>query len=377
MDYKTLFDKASKEYVDKGAGRYMPNDVPTYMGIYLLMFGEVPHIISLENDGLYRNAEADTERYEDEGEYTEEVDVNIFKFDRVLKSRTMDSFAKHFEKLGGYIVRHDKFPVIVYDHLLIFIDDETYGTIVMTNKPVLEQYLIDLVVDEKNQDDKYCFCHYVTHNSNGFSQTSLKIGTWEDNVDLETNYNDDLPDKQIKDFLKSKQSGLVLLHGTPGTGKTHYIRHLMKNIKGRSFMLLDPNTFAYITDSSFIDLLLDAKNSVIILEDCENMLIDRAAGNSELTALLNLSDGILGDSFNFKFICTFNANISKLDKAVLRKGRLKVKYEFKSLSVEKTKRLADKLGKEIPENKEMTLAEIYNIEEDNGVKAEKQIGFRK
>ena len=139
-------------------------------------------------------------------------------------------------------------------------------------------------------------------------------------------------------------------------------------------MILDNSVFNYITDSSFIQLLINNQNAIIILEDCEEMLADRIAGNNKLSALLNLSDGIIGDSFNFKFICTFNSNISKLDPAIMRKGRMKLKYEFKKLDKKKVQVLAEKLNKDIP-NEDMTLADLFNYGEDNGVKQEKKIGF--
>lgn len=135
--------------------------------------------------------------------------------------------------------------------------------------------------------------------------------------------------------------------------------------------------FNYITDASFIHLLIDYKDSVIVLEDCETLLEDRARGNSRISALLNLSDGILGDSLNLKFICTFNADLTRIDPALLRKGRMKLKYEFKALTPDKVKTLAEKLGKSVPENKSYPLCEVYNFGEDNGVKqnTKKSIGF--
>jgi ATP-dependent 26S proteasome regulatory subunit len=107
------------------------------------------------------------------------------------------------------------------------------------------------------------------------------------------------------------------------------------------------------------------------------MLADRIAGNNHLTTLLNLSDGIIGDSFNFKFICTFNANITKIDKAILRKGRMRLKYEFKALCADKTKKLAESLNRNINEGESLTLADIYNYNLNNGGETIKnaKIGF--
>ena len=90
---------------------------------------------------------------------------------------------------------------------------------------------------------------------------------------------------------------------------------------------------------------------------------------------MNLADGLLGDGLKLKFLCTFNANINSIDKAVLRKGRLKYQYEFKALTPEKTQILAKELGKNIPEGKSLTVGEIYNYEEDNNASFKHKIGF--
>lgn len=69
--------------------------------------------------------------------------------------------------------------------------------------------------------------------------------------------------------------------------------------------------------------------------------------------MLNLTDGIIGEALNIKFICTFNCPLSQIDKAVLREGRLKLIYNFKKLSLEKTKNLLPSA------TEEMTLSQIY------------------
>lgn len=143
---------------------------------------------------------------------------------------------------------------------------------------------------------------------------------------------------------------------------------------------MDKSTFEYISSDTLINFLFSnsVKDSIFVLEDCEILLSDRMnTGNHLLSTILNLSDGILGDGLNIKFICTFNADINKLDKAILRKGRLKYKYEFKALTPEKTQELAAELGKEIPEGESLTVGDIYNWEEENGAEhgKAKRIGF--
>ena len=73
------------------------------------------------------------------------------------------------------------------------------------------------------------------------------------------------------------------------------------------------------------------------------------------------SDGLLGDAMHQQIIATFNCDLTTIDPALLRKGRLIANYEFNKLDLESSKILSDKLGFGIEKIIEpMTLAEIYN-----------------
>ena len=155
---------------------------------------------------------------------------------------------------------------------------------------------------------------YVTYSNQGFRTTLMKVK--EQDCDIQSNYNDDLPHQQITDMINSKDSEIAILHGVPGCGKTSYIRKLLADNPNKKFVFLDASTFQYIGDASFIELLTNKRDSVFVVEDCEDLLVSRdTKGNHRISSLLNLSDGILGDSLNLKFICTFNADISSNNKA--------------------------------------------------------------
>lgn len=259
--------------------------------------------------------------------------------------------------------------LILMDDMIIAGDDEAlYGAFSTTAFP---KEITDCFVNTEQTDKKYMY--YVTQSSYGFRTMEMEVNKQE--CDLALNYNDDLPDKEIKEFIASENSGMIILHGAPGCGKTSYLRYLIYN-SDKKFIFLDSSCFHSITDASFIDLLTNNKDSVIVLEDCERLLEDRKLGNERISALLNLSDGILGDGLNFKFICTFNADLKNIDKAILRRGRLKKKYEFKALTPEKTKRLAEHLGIKLEEGDSLPLCDIYNYGEDTGATVNsKSIGF--
>jgi ATP-dependent 26S proteasome regulatory subunit len=72
-----------------------------------------------------------------------------------------------------------------------------------------------------------------------------------------------------------------------------------------------------------------------------------------------LSDGLLSDCLNIQIIATFNTDLLNIDEALLRKGRLIAKYEFKELTNDRKKNLSKKLNIAFDKNNQ-TLAEIYN-----------------
>lgn len=190
-------------------------------------------------------------------------------------------------------------------------------------------------------------------------------------VSVEKNYNDDFyaADAAINKFIdEDDKSGLVILNGAPGTGKTYYLRHLI-NTKNRRFVFIDKNLVDAFTSPGFTSFLANLENAVIILEDCESLLLSRNDGNrtSAVGTLLNMCDGLMSDAFNMKIIATFNADINRVDKALLRKGRCQYMYSFKPLAVEKANALAAELypDQDVTFKKATPLCDIYNSDSNN------------
>jgi len=379
LEIKNIWDKAAVSI----ASTNYETTFEKMQARFIAAFGFVPNVIALIAEGEYLNPNLNDNDYGNyskcvtpcyiNDEIDDEDDEDLCRtFKNIAVPKTIRAFYEHF-KNTCYIYRHLSFPVIIGEKMLIYYDTYNNEIFVMQDQEQLREDIKNLIVDVP-KDESIRIVYYITHNQRGFNKTPMEVK--KINIDLDGQYNDDLPYNEIINFLTSDKSGLVLLHGVPGTGKTYFIRHLMYTLFKKKFLILDNSVFNFITDASFIQLLINNKNAIIILEDCEEMLINRTAGNNKLAALLNLSDGIIGDSFNFKFICTFNTNTSKLDSALLRKGRLKLKYEFKKLTANKVHALAQKIGKNIKTEEDMTLADIFNYGEDNGGnKIERKIGF--
>ena len=201
----------------------------------------------------------------------------------------------------------------------------------------------------------------------------------EQNINIEDNYNDDIVTvyPKVVDFLNSDKSGLILMHGPVGTGKTSYIRKLITDID-KKFVYIPKDLFSSISMPSFTGFLSTITDSVIILEDSEDLLCPRnGVRSSVVSELLNFTDGLLSDMFKLKFICTCNSEISGIDSALMRPGRLIADLYFDALSTEKANNLLCNLDIKKTVTSPTPLSDIYcstkTILKVN--KPERKIGF--
>ncbi|MEO8150096.1 MAG: AAA family ATPase [Bacteroidia bacterium] len=196
--------------------------------------------------------------------------------------------------------------------------------------------------------------------------------------DLEINYGqgfEKFHNELMQRFNKSTK-GLVLFHGEPGTGKTYYIRHLLrKMIANRKIVIyIPPNMVDHLVDPAFMTFLSnelkvwseDGYFCVLLIEDAEPLLAKRQEGVriQGVTNLLNMTDGLLNDMLNLQIICTFNVDLSRLDSALLRPGRLIARKEFKALAELDANLLAQRLGIKYHFDQPASLGEIYAMQKN-------------
>lgn len=251
-------------------------------------------------------------------------------------------------------------------------------------KQVYEKHFSEFIEINPEGSSKAHFSIIEDDRSGNMYLSDVSITPQED-IDLNLMYNDDFVEvhDNILHSLNTHESGLVLLHGEMGCGKTSYIRRLIQELSedDRDLIYMPPNMANMLSTPSFLRFLSDHKNSIIIIEDAENVLKTREAGaNSSVANILNSTDGLMGDALKLHFICTFNAQKEDIDSALFRKGRLLQEYKFSKLDVEKARALWKKIGNPMDEfpNTDLSLADIFNhgtrIEIDDN-KGKNSFGF--
>lgn len=303
---------------------------------------------------------------------TSAVEEDVHRNDEELEEDDEIYIDGHYQDLGFCIFNEDVLWEINTGNISAYFT----GSINEFDKKL--QYLISKL-PFKEEKPKEAEVKLVAFDGRDYYTITSKVKPTE--INLSENYNDDfLPvyDDIVK-FLNQRESGLILLSGIVGSGKSYLIRHLLSQ-HPKEYIIITNTMASHLAQPEFISFMLDHKNSIFILEDCEQILMERSENTfgGAIANILNMSDGLMSDVFNVKFICTFNADIHKIDPAILRKGRCYARYEFGKLTKDKVENFAKIHNIDLPEIKEMTLGELYNAEvsDDYQVnKTHKKIGF--
>lgn len=164
----------------------------------------------------------------------------------------------------------------------------------------------------------------------------VQLGTLPDSVLVRTNYEPKVVeqfDAIVAEFKKPKPRGrLAIMDGPPGTGKTWLVRAAMNALRDDATCVVVPSHLvSQLEDPSLVLALAKHRNDhngsiVLIVEDADTVLCNREDMDTKamagLSVLLNLGDGLYGAALDIKVIATTNRELSSLDDAVVRVGRL-------------------------------------------------------
>lgn len=248
--------------------------------------------------------------------------------------------------------------------------------IVYQNEETLERLksVIERDTEQKKKGNIYLLCSMDGMLT--LQRFDIKLPSKE--IDLEMNYGKEASDKfkKVISHLSHNKNGLVLLSGDPGTGKSTFIKYLTTKTS-RKVIYISSAAAEQLTNPDFLSFIMRHRNCVLLLEDAEKVLRSRSSQDNEaISNILNITDGILGDCLNIMVIATFNIDRDNIDPALVRKGRLLLEHHFKALPEQSANAILDKMGTRKKASGPMTLAEIYNPDDNFHEEEERRkVGF--
>lgn len=222
---------------------------------------------------------------------------------------------------------------------------------------------------------------HVTERSYG--ETRLKPFTHNITPLERGNYDDGILDQF--DFMLAELSAeeptgrLTIINGPPGTGKTHALQSVPCHING-AVIFGSPDFVTEIAQGNYLSRLESLRESYnsatcICIEDADECLAPRDGGNlGVISAVLNLTDGMLGRQLDLRIVLTTNSSVDTFEEALLRPGRLSQIIEIGALSDKKAREIARRLEYDEPISGKKTLAELYAL--SRGSKVRKRMASR-
>lgn len=164
----------------------------------------------------------------------------------------------------------------------------------------------------------------------------------------------------VQEYLNSPETVLVL-QGSPGTGKTRLIRAILSAISQRrgekADVLYTGDSDVLKSDEVFLQFI-GGDYRAFVVEDADHLLAPRSEGNHTLHRFLNIADGI-ASAHGKKIIFSTNLpNMRDIDEALVRPGRCFAHLYLEELQAAEASQLLDRLCEQNPELRSAALAHL-------------------
>lgn len=235
---------------------------------------------------------------------------------------------------------------------------------------------------EEEEDDK-ASVWFGSFGRDGYVQTTHKQFEPLPLADIVANYTPEVVEqvKELLELLKLATSGIVIIRGPVGTGKTHLIRALISELKGIRRPVVCTPPLAFLQEPMKVhEAMLNHENPLVIFEDLGELFREDAKSvyADHFSNLANMTDGLLSILDSSVFLLTFNYDITDIDPALIRGGRCIMDLYVPRLPMEQAVKLLPE-GTEVPPDAvDLSLAEIYNLKGGKvaQIRGKGGVGFR-
>ena len=326
------------------------------------IFKTRPNKVLIHGTFDFKETESFFDQYEKVNKFTEIICLEI---DDIINDKVL---LKSTESIYISYIAVDKLTesAVISDITIYYSSSEDADEVNEIIKSVSEYQVIDDSEDGHN-------LNVVSLSNNSIELEEIKY----DDIDIDNieEYYSKQTFKDLSKWLKKskkQQSGLSILYGKRGTGKSSAIKYLATKLD--SNLIFVPNNLVDLTinSSDFSKFLRKHENPILILDDCE-MIFNEFFTKSNIIVnnLMQLVDGLLSNKLSI--ITIFNVeDKSEIDHNLIECNNLIDIIEFTDLSNSEANQLSELLGYKQKHKNDIRLLDlIKNNKSDN----KKRLGF--
>ena len=326
------------------------------------IFKTRPNKVLIHGTFDFKETESFFDQYEKVNKFTEIICLEI---DDIINDKVL---LKSTESIYISYIAVDKLTesAVISDITIYYSSSEDADEVNEIIKSVSEYQVIDDLEEGHN-------LNVVSLSNNSIELEEIKY----DDIDIDNieEYYSKQTFKDLSKWLKKskkQQSGLSILYGKRGTGKSSAIKYLATKLDRN--LIFVPNNLVDLTinSSDFSKFLRKHENPILILDDCE-MIFNEFFTKSNIIVnnLMQLVDGLLSNKLSI--ITIFNVeDKSEIDHNLIECNNLIDIIEFTDLSNSEANQLSELLGYKQKHKNDIRLLDlIKNNKSDN----KKRLGF--
>ena len=185
-----------------------------------------------------------------------------------------------------------------------------------------------------------------------------------------------LGEESLKSYYRrfaESSANILLLIGEPGTGKSTFIRGYLNEMVSSTLLTYDASI---IECDDIFAKFIGGSYDTFVIEDADEFLKPRTAGNRLMHKFLNIGDGLVSKSSKKLIFSTNLPSIDNVDSALTREGRCFDILHFNRLNANQASKLADVFNTTVPnELEKYTIAEIFHEKRNKLIKKNSNFGF--